>query len=489
MQIKRRYRLSLWILLLIVLNVVVYFYDYQTEPTQRLVYKLDEASLNILQDVKEPIIITFYESDNLTPPEQRFADKVRVILEAYKKEVGASLHLENINPLESLDVELEATNSGIQSIERKGDGNMLRKIFLGLIIQVGGKTEVLPVVTPRMSIEYLVSSSLRKLTEVERRKIAMIQGHGELTLSKIGGVEKRLRPNYLLDSVVLNEESSLWQYQSALIIAPSLKYTDAELDELDAFLDSGKNIFIALDRVEYDDTDKEGYKIDTRLEAWLVRKGLIVHSDFIVDNSCGDLLLSNDTPPISFPYFPQISNFPPHVATQGIRLITLRYASSIEPIDKVGVTFTPLAITSEVSGKKSLPLRINLNHEWTKGDYLFPKQIVAAILEGNLGKASKESAKIVVVSDGDLVLGDETERPFENHIFVANVIDWLSDASGLAALKQKGITSEIKEPEVKISTLGRYLNLFIPVAVVGIVALFFYYRRKRHIDKLRTAEF
>lgn len=489
MQIKRRYILSFWILLLIVLNVVTYFYDYRTEPTQRFVYKLDKASLNILQDIKEPIIITFYESDNLNPPEQRFADNVRVILGAYQKAAGASMHLENINPLESLDVELEATNSGILSIERKGDSNRLRKIFLGMIIQVGGKTEVLPVITSRMSIEYLVSSSLRKLTEVGRRKIALIQGHGEPRLSSIGGVEKRLRPNYVLDSVTLSVETSLLQYQSALIIAPSLKYSDAELDELDEFLDAGKNIFIALDRVEYDEIDKEGYKIDTRLEAWLVRKGLIVHSDFIVDNSCSDLLLSNDTSPISFPYFPQISNFPPHVATQGIGLIALRYASSIEPIDRMGVSFTPLAMTSEVSGKKSLPLRINLNHEWTKGDYLFPRQIVAAILEGNLGKNSRENAKIVAVSDGDLVLGDETERHFDNHVFIANIIDWLSDSSGLAALKQKGIAPEIKEPEMKMSVFGRYLNLFMPVIAVGIIALLFYYRRKKHIDKLRTAEF
>ncbi|PIE87544.1 MAG: hypothetical protein CSA01_00275 [Bacteroidetes bacterium] len=343
---------------------------------------------------------------------------------------------------------------------------------------------------PQMSIEYLVSSSLRRLMEVRRRKIGLIQGHGEPSLLQITNVQKRLAPNYKLEPVVLTKNEDWLDYESLLILAPSLKYTDEELECLDNFLSEGKNIFIALDRVEYDTEENEGYKIDSRIEEWLVRKGLIVYSNFIVDNSSSEVRLQEFAPPVSFPYFPKIVNFASHPSTEGVTNIVLRYASSMEFTNIEGISFTPLAISSEVSGKKSLPLQIDLHHEWTKNDFLYPKQVVAAIIEGKLVENTKKDAKIIVISDADLMLDTNTAKRFDdNYLFVTNSIDWLSDTSGLATLKQKGVLESSKQMEVPVSTFVKYINLFVPLLLIGCAALFFHYRRKRHIDKLRTMDF
>lgn len=489
MKLKRRYKLTFWILFIVIINVTVYFYDYRTELTEHNSYKLDSASVGILKKIDEPIIITFYKSDNLNPLQERFADNILQILQTYQETSETPIHLEIVNPYESLEVELEATNAGIKPMEIKGQDNTLSKIFLGIILQVGNRTEVLPQITPRMSVEYLVSSSLRKITEMGRRQIALIQGHGEPTSQNILGVEKRLRPNYILREETLSSSNRLMNYESLLIIAPSLKYSDSDLDKLDAFLNAGKNIFIALDRVEYDTEDEEVYKIDTRLEEWLVRKGLIVHGNFIVDNACSDVKIEKFAPAIAFPYFPQITNFPKHIATGGIGIVVLRYASSIEFTNKIGVSFSPLAKTSEVSGKKELPLRIDLKHEWKKTDYLFPEQVVAALIEGKLGPNTEKQSKIVVISDADFALGDDGLQELDNHLFIANIIDWLSDVTGLAELKQKGVSSEQRESHIEVSAWKKYANIFLPLLVVGLVGLLFYFRRKWHIDKLRTADF
>ncbi|PVX52496.1 gliding-associated putative ABC transporter substrate-binding component GldG [Balneicella halophila] len=489
MKLKRRYRLILLISAVVIVNVFVYTYDYKTPSTKEEVYELDEASLRILDLVDDPIIITFYKSDNLNPLEKRLAGNIEKTLQAYKNATDIPIHIEVVNPYESLEVELEATNSGIKPIEIKESNNALRKIFLGLIIQEGNRTEVLPQIMPRMSTEYLVSSSLRKLTEKGRRRIALIQGHGESELSDMSGIEKRLRPNYDLVPVKMQSKIDLSDYESVVIVGPSFKYSDTELDQLDEFLDEGKSIFIALDRVEYDAEENEGYKINTRIEEWLVRKGVIIQSDFIVDNSCSNVRVEPMAPAIAFPYFPQITNFPRHVSTIGVGVVALRFASSIESIDKKGIQFTPLAVTSEVSGKKSLPLSINMKHEWTKADYLFPRQVVAGLLEGRLGANAENDSKIAVISDADVVLGDENLRELDNHLFVANIIDWLSDYSGLASIKHRGIGEESKEPEVEVSAIKKYLNILLPVAIIGLVALFFFYRRKLHVDKLRTSDF
>ncbi|MBS9768438.1 MAG: Gldg family protein, partial [Flavobacteriaceae bacterium] len=487
MKIKQRYKLLFIILLFCVGNVFVYFYDYKTEPFLRENYTLGQATLNVLEQVDETIIITFYQSDNLNDLEQQFSEHIQTVLTTFQQFSKVPFHIEKINPMESVEVELEATNSGIQAMEMKGEDNTLRKIFLGMIIQKGEQTKILPRLTPKMGIEYLLASTLRKLCEKKRRKIAFVQGHGEVSLIQLSDVGKRLLPNYDIEPIILSAEEDLTAYESMIIVSPSLKYNDEELAQLDVFLDLGKNIFIALDRVDYDDREKEGYKIDTRIEEWLVQKGLIVDSNFIVDKSCSDVRLSEYAPAIAFPYFPQITDFSSHITTQGIGAIVLRYASTIEFIGKEGVDFIPLAKTSEVSGKKFLPLRINVNHEWTKEDYQAPYQIVAGIMEGKLGEKQEKNAKIAIISDADLVLGNSEILPFENHLFVANLIDWLSDTSGLVTLKHKGVMKESKENEQEISTFEKYINLFLPILLIGCVGVFFYFRRKWHIEKLRSA--
>ncbi len=487
MKIKRRYRLLVLVLLLVVVNVTVYFYDYRVAFLEQNNYKLDKVSSELLAKVDEPLIITLYKSDNLPPRQNSFVEKIREILAAYQQEAKVPIHLETIDPTESVEAELEAMNAGIQSKEIKDEDNALSKIYTGLMIQKGGKTEVLPFLTPRMSVEYLISSSLRRLMENEMRKIGVIQGHGEPPLTNYSKVMKMLSPNYDLVPTTLALASKVADYESLLIISPKTKYSDAELELLDAFLGTGKNIFLALDRVDYYIDVNEGYKIDTRLEEWLVRKGLLVNSDFIVDNSASNVNLPNFPNPISFPYFPQIMTFEKHPATRDVSGIILRFASSIEFTGKSGIEFTSLAKTSKVSGKKSLPLTIDFHHKWTKADYLYPEQTVAAVIEGNLSPYTEKTAKIMVISDGDLVR--DVPRNLDNSFFVANAIDWLSDSYGLVALKTKGVMKEEKVKELEISSFVKFLNLFLPLLTVGGVAMFFSYRRKKHIENLRTRSF
>lgn len=487
MKIKGRYKIFGIVVVLLVLNIVIYLFDIKEQFTPQQKYELAQVSKDIVHKIDEPIIITFYKSDNLFPLEEHFANEIEDILTAYREESNNFI-IEYVNPNESLEVELDATNSGVQSMELRGENNTLRRIFLGMTIQISKRSEVLPVLSPIMSVEYLISSSLRKLTEETSRKIAYTQGNGEPPLVGISGVIKRLNPNYDVVPVVL-ENIDISLYESIVIVGPSATFSDKALQKLDDFLQQGKNIFIALDRVEYDSDDDEGFKIDTGLERWLVRKGLIVHSDFIIDNSCGDVRIEGLSTPISFPYFPQIVNYAVHTTTAGISALVLRYASSIERVESATGIYTPIAKTSDVSGKKSLPLRIDFKHEWKRSDYLFPNLTVAAVLEDTFGGEESKKAKIMLISDADIALGTSELQMYDNQLFVANCIDWLSDRMGLVELKQKQGIGTADESKLKVSTLARYFNLFFPLVVLGILSgyIFFYkkYQRRKVLEKTR----
>lgn len=461
---------------------------FQISSTKKNSYQLDIATETLIKNIKTPIIITLFRSNNLNISETRFANKIEEVLKAYQNYADTTLNIDIVNPNESLETELDATNAGIKSIEIRGADKTLRKIFLGMIIQVGSRIEVLPIINPQMSIEYLVSSSLRKLTETHRRKIAYIKGHHEPSLRKIQGVEKLLRPNYDLTPIKLNTSLDISEYESVVIVAPYIPFTDEELNTLNAFLEQGKNIFLAIDRVGYDPEAQEAFQINSRLENWLRRKGILVPAEFIVDNSCGDVQLESVLTPITFPYFPQITDFSIHPINSGIDIAILKYASPIIPMTNIVGKYTPLARTSSVSGIKGLPLHINLDYEWSIRDYNAPHQTVAALLEIENNK--KKDAKIVVVSDADIVLDNKNMRNIiDNHRFIANAIDWLSDSLGLVLIKQKGIRQQDRNMQIKpIRSWVRFLNVLFPLFIIGLSALYFLYFNPRRKSKKYTID-
>lgn len=490
MKQKDIYKLLVVIASVTLVNVFIFLTDVEMSSSPKETYELDIASQKLVKNIDKPIIITFFRSNNLNPAEKRFADRVEEVLKAYEEYVDTTLNVDVVNPTESLETELDATNSGIKSIEIRGEDNELRRIFLGMIIQVGSRTEVLPMINPKKGIEYLISSSLRKLIEAKRRKIAYVKGHHEPALQKIRSVEKLLRPNYDLIPVKLQASIDIRAYESVVIVSPVLPFTNTELEVLDRFMKEGKNIFIALDRVGYDSDVQGAYSIDTHLEDWLRRKGILVADEFIVDNSCGDVQLEGVATPITFPYFPQITDFAMHPINNGVGVVVLKYASPIFSMRNLRGVYTPLAKTSSVSGRKGLPLHINLEYEWTIRDYNASEQVVAALVEMEETPKSKKGSKIIVVSDADIVLDNENIKNLvDNHLFVTNAIDWLSDSLGLVLIKNKGIVSHNNKEWVKTpETWVRFINLLFPLVVIGFFAFYKLYIQRRRKEREQRAD-
>ncbi|HCW08167.1 MAG TPA: hypothetical protein DGG95_12470, partial [Cytophagales bacterium] len=98
----------------------------------------------------------------------------------------------------------------------------------------------------------------------------------------------------------------------------------------------------------------------------------------------------------------------------------------------------------------------------------FPNQnlIVAGVVEGKLSGNAR--SKMVVVADGDFPINGAGERAQklskDNVSLFVNSIDWLSDDTGLIALRTKGASSRpIKQLEDSTKTLLKYGNFLLPV--------------------------
>ena len=131
--------------------------------------------------------------------------------------------------------------------------------------------------------------------------------------------------------------------------------------------------------------------------------------------------------------------------------------------------FTPIVLTSEKSNSLGAPQFFNIQKQWTDADFPLRNLIVGAAIEGKL--AGEAQSKMVVISDGDFIVTGSPQRPRQlqpdNVSLMANSIDWLSDDTGLIALRTKGVTSRpIDELEDSTKTILKYSNFLAPLLLV-----------------------
>jgi ABC-type uncharacterized transport system involved in gliding motility auxiliary subunit len=108
---------------------------------------------------------------------------------------------------------------------------------------------------------------------------------------------------------------------------------------------------------------------------------------------------------------------------------------------------------------------MDLNKEWTEGDFKRQTIPVAAAIEG-------DSLKMVVIADGDFPVNGPPQQQQrrlqpDNVNLLSNAVDWLSDDTGLIALRTKGAVSRpIRELDDATKTILKYTNFLLPLLLV-----------------------
>ena len=109
------------------------------------------------------------------------------ILNEYKAYAGGNLQYEFINP-EGEKGEQEAQQQGIPPVDvqvMKEDKFEVKRAYLGLVMMYEDKKETLPVIQNLGSLEYDISSALKRLTTRQKKRIGYTLGHDEADLSSM----------------------------------------------------------------------------------------------------------------------------------------------------------------------------------------------------------------------------------------------------------------------------------------------------------------
>jgi gliding-associated putative ABC transporter substrate-binding component GldG len=503
---KRKIQNSVILILgiLVLINLISTRFFFRVDYTEDQRYSLSNATKNILASLDEPITITAFFSEDLPPDIAKVRQDFRDILVEYTSYSNGQIVYEFINPSESQETEMKAQQSGIQPIMinvRERDQMKQQRAYLGAIIQLGDKKEVIPFIQPGAAMEYTLSTSIKKLAVKYKPQIAFLQGNGEPSLSAMQQLNTQLSILYDVQTIQFSDTAGIPpQYKTLVIVAPKDTIPKKYFTYLDEFLSRGGRLLIALNRVEGDLSNGTGKSVYTGFSDWLNEKGVEVEDKFIVDASCSNVMVRQQTgmfvmnTPVKFPYLPIITNFVEHPITEGLESVVLPFASSINlnPKDTTVIMY-PIATTSEKSGLQSPPLYFDVMKQWGPADFSLSSLAVAVVVEGKI--VGNVDSKIIVFGDGDFAVNGEGQQAQQlqgdNISFISNAIDWLSDDTGLIELRTKGISARPLDPSLEDSTKSflKYLNFLLPLFLVMLYGIFRFQRRRKLRNKLMNTSY
>ncbi len=468
--------------ILVFANLVSEQYFFRIDLTEDKQYTLSDATKNIMKSLENPITVKAYFSENLPPHIAKTKDDFEAYLIEYARKSDDNLVYTFINPNENEEKEREAVEAGINPVMinvREKDQMKQQKAFLGVVLELEDRKEIIPFMQPGAPMEYLLSSSIKKIAVTNKPEIGLMSGYGQASMGELIQVKTALDVLYDMKSITVNDSVTVPENIKTLaVVRPTDTISAGALQQLDSFLKNGGNLFIALNRVNGDLNNAYGSAITTGIEKWLAQKGLEVRDDFVVDAQCATIGVQqrqgifNFTSNVAFPYIPIINKFANHPATKGLEAVVMQFASSLNftPKDSL-TTFTPLAFSSENSASMPAPQFFDIQKEWSERDFTAPHQVVAGVLEQQY--ASGKRSRIFVVADGDFPISQSQQVQGDNVNFMVNAIDWLSDDTGLIDLRTKGITYRpIDKLEEGTKTTLKYLNFLMPIVLVFIYGVF-----------------
>lgn len=460
--------------IIVLVNLLSREFFVRWDVTEDQEYTLSDATRDILSDLDNIVNVKAYFSENLPPDLEQFRTDFRDMLIEYASRSGGNLEYEFVNPNEDQTLEQEAMQNGIQPRlvnVREKDQLTQQKAYMGAVLSLGDQQEVLPFIGPGVPMEYSLTTSIKKMSVVDKPSVGFIQGHGEPGMSDLGQVFQALSVIFSVENVDLSAEPEIPdRYRTIALVNPQDSIPPEHLARIDDYLARGGKVLVAFNAVDGDFSTAQGTAVESNLIPWLAAKGLQVEQSFVVDDRCGNVTVQQRqgfftiNTPVKFPFLPIVTDFPDHPVSKGLEQVIFQFVSPLRHQGDSLSFFTPIVQSSSKSGIISAPTFFNVaDKQWTNADFPLSNITLGGVLEGQF--AGDLSTRMIVFTDGDFPVsaGGRGINPDNVNLFV-NAIEWLSDDTGLSALRTKGVNSRpIDELEDGKRRLLKYLNFFLPI--------------------------
>jgi gliding-associated putative ABC transporter substrate-binding component GldG len=480
--------------ILVLLNIVGVGVFARVDLTRDKTFTLSEATRETMKNLESPVTISAYFTPNLPPPFTDTARDVKDLLDEYRAASGGNLSYEFIDPQsqetdedkekkkdvkrdifgrtvrEKTSVETELESMKIQPVEvqvLEEDQAQTKRAYMALAIRVGEDKESIPLIRDTTTLEYDLTTIIRRMVRTKLPVVGVVQGHGEPPLGNdeqvpdptqpppkdLSTLVQLLKPNYEVKPVTIGTGADAKipdDVDTLLVIGPTQPYSDEELKAIDAFMMKGKAAAFFVDRNTVDFRTFQPTPNSANVDGLTSAYGIELGSQLVGDVECASLSVQERRGamiiqmPLKYPFIPMPKSLEgTSPMTRGIGGITLPFPVPVYPKTIDGVEITALAKSSKKSWlEDASPDVLNPRRDYGNTDIGFtgPYTLIAQA-RGSLpsfadsSKRSEKEARVIVAGSATLV--DNQVMSGQNQALVSNMVDWLSLDSKLLEMRAR----------------------------------------------------
>ena len=386
------------------------------------------------------------------------------------------------------------------------------------------------------SLEYNFVSNIKRITADRKKNIGILINQDELRPDEFRGFMEMALENYNAGPIIPKNQTELTyedvpqlHNMDALVIAkPRKAFTENEKLILDQYIMNGGKTLWMIDAVNAEmDTLFQAKKImaypmETNLTDFFFNYGIRLNAGLVKDMKksalirivSGEVAGNPQYSSFLWPYFPLGIAENKNPITKNINPVKFEFPSSIDTLGRKNIKTKVLFESSERTNIKQVPNYVELAEivQVDSINYLekpaAPK-IFAVSLEGKFNsayatrsekniypnfKAQSPENKMIIIADGDigrnqmykgnpLPLGEDllTKQSYGNEQFLRNALDFLLDDSNLMELRNRNIEARLLDRQRidEEKTDWQWINLLVPLAIIGLLGGFSYWWRKR----------
>lgn len=451
----------------LVVNYLSYRIFKRVDLTQGSIYSLSRASINMVRELDDVVVVKGYVTRDLPFPYNAHSKYLLDLLAEYRANSRGKVRFELINPAEQ-EEKMEARRQGVlplQFTEVKADKYEVREGYMGVVFLYEDKREVIPVVESIGTLEYDITSKIKKLTSKAMKAIGFTTGHGEVDLSELGQVEQSLRERLKIERVELKEKDIPAGLHSLLIVGPKERFEEGELRKIDSFIVRGGTAGFLLSKMDVDLNTFMAKKVETNIDTLVENYGIEVKEGLVLDlrnqtigltTTRGGFIMRNFVPYPPFPIATDVDKENPIV--RELESVTLPFVSPLEGGES-------LVRSSERSWWEENPRVLNpLERLGPVGEKEKGPFTLASVLIGkfrSLFRDEEGQSRIAVVGTSKIAEGRFASP--SSLAFFLNLIDWLVEDEDLISIRSKGVGERpLKELSPGRRTAVKQVNIFLP---------------------------
>ena len=379
---------TLTLCVVILLNVIVSFFDFRIDFTADKRYSLAPSTVEFLQDdtqLSNRILFKIYLEGELPAEVKRLRTAIKNKLQEFKYYAGKRIEFEFIDPnlgsiedQKALKEQLLDKGRGIRPVEvsyRSGGKTNLIEFFPGAVVEYEGVTvghirflqggpfrldqqlddQIQRSIT---AIEYKLMQAIAKATRKTKKTLAFVHGHGELGIPYTQGARKNIEDTYIIKDILLDESIDALDGVDGIIIAdPTKKFSEKNKFIIDQYLMNGGDIMLFYNplHIDNDTIRRKGMVHTTRkrtgLDKLIFDYGIKINEDLVVDANYDALVFPGIPRGFINWYFYVFGQGTDHPISSMVDPVKLPYVSSLQFVKTKNKTVPSIILTSSSNAK------------------------------------------------------------------------------------------------------------------------------------------